>query len=122
MPLVLGIVFIIMLLIGLDLHRITLGALIIALGLMVDDAIIAVEMMLVKMEQGVARAEAAGLGMDLDRLSEADRSLGDRRPDSCRSGSRYPAPENTLAPFSRWSGSRSCRPGSWPGCSRRISA
>src|SRR6202158_1221372 len=58
-PLVLGIVFIIMLLTGLDLHRITLGALIIALGLMVDDAIIAVEMMQVKMEQGVARAEAA---------------------------------------------------------------
>jgi multidrug efflux pump subunit AcrB len=59
-PLVLGLVFIIMLIIGLDLHRITLGALIIALGLMVDDAIISIEMMLVKMEQGVARAEAAG--------------------------------------------------------------
>jgi len=59
-PLVLGLVFIIMLTIGLDLHRITLGALIIALGLMVDDAIISIEMMLVKMEQGVARAEAAG--------------------------------------------------------------
>jgi multidrug efflux pump subunit AcrB len=59
-PLVLGLVFIIMLIIGLDLHRITLGALIIALGLMVDDAIISIEMMLVKMEQGVPRAEAAG--------------------------------------------------------------
>ncbi|MBI5264022.1 MAG: efflux RND transporter permease subunit [Bradyrhizobium sp.] len=59
-PLVLGIVFIIMQMTGLNLHRITLGALIIALGLMVDDAIIAVEMMLVKMEQGVPRAEAAG--------------------------------------------------------------
>jgi multidrug efflux pump subunit AcrB len=59
-PLVLGLVFIIMLIIGLDLHRITLGALIIALGLMVDDAIISIEMMLVKMEQGVARTEAAG--------------------------------------------------------------
>ena len=58
-PLVLGIVFVIMQLTGINLHRITLGALIIALGLMVDDAIIAVEMMLVKMEQGVARAEAA---------------------------------------------------------------
>jgi multidrug efflux pump len=58
-PLVLGIVFTIMLLIGLDLHRVTLGALIIALGLMVDDAIIAVEMMVVKMEQGYDRARAA---------------------------------------------------------------
>ena len=59
-PLVLGIVFVVMQLTGINLHRITLGALIIALGLMVDDAIIAVEMMQVKMEQGVARAEAAG--------------------------------------------------------------
>jgi multidrug efflux pump subunit AcrB len=59
-PLVLAIVFIVMQLTGLNLHRITLGALIIALGLMVDDAIISVEMMQVKMEQGVKRAEAAG--------------------------------------------------------------
>jgi multidrug efflux pump subunit AcrB len=59
-PLVLAIVFIVMQLTGLNLHRITLGALIIALGLMVDDAIISVEMMQVKMEQGVARPEAAG--------------------------------------------------------------
>src|SRR3984893_684065 len=44
-PLVLAIVFIVMNAMGLDLHRITLGALIIALGLLVDDAIIAVEMM-----------------------------------------------------------------------------
>ena len=59
-PLVLTIVFIVMQLTGLNLHRITLGALIIALGLMVDDAIISVEMMQVKMEQGIDRAEAAG--------------------------------------------------------------
>jgi len=44
---------------GVDLHRITLGALIIALGLLVDDAIIAIEMMVVKMEQGFDRARAA---------------------------------------------------------------
>lgn len=58
-PLVLGIVFTVMLMMGLDLHRVTLGALIIALGLLVDDAIIAVEMMVVKMEQGFDRAHAA---------------------------------------------------------------
>src|SRR5213080_3288076 len=58
-PLVLAIVFIVMNAMGLDLHRITLGALIIALGLLVDDAIIAVEMMVVKMEQGFDRARAA---------------------------------------------------------------
>ena len=58
-PLVLAIVFIVMYAAGLDLHRITLGALIIALGLLVDDAIIAIEMMVVKMEQGLDRARAA---------------------------------------------------------------
>lgn len=58
-PLVLGIVFLLMDLIGIDLHRISLGALIIALGLLVDDAIIAVEMMIVKMEEGWDRMKAA---------------------------------------------------------------
>ena len=58
-PLVLSIVFISMAVGGLQLDRITLGALIIALGLLVDDAIIAVEMMMVKLEEGASRAEAA---------------------------------------------------------------
>ncbi|MFY9991060.1 MAG: efflux RND transporter permease subunit, partial [Rhodoplanes sp.] len=58
-PLVLAMVFLVMYAGGLDLHRITLGALIIALGLLVDDAIIAIEMMVVKMEQGWDRARAA---------------------------------------------------------------
>jgi multidrug efflux pump subunit AcrB len=58
-PLVLAIVLLVMYASGLDLHRITLGALIIALGLLVDDAIIAIEMMVVKMEQGWDRARAA---------------------------------------------------------------
>jgi multidrug efflux pump subunit AcrB len=58
-PLVLAIVFAVMEAWDLDLHRITLGALIIALGLLVDDAIIAIEMMVVKMEQGFDRARAA---------------------------------------------------------------
>ena len=63
-PLVLAIVFVVMNLMGLDLHRITLGALIIALGLLVDDAIIAVEMMIVKMEQGFDRLKAASFAWD----------------------------------------------------------
>src|SRR2546423_6211577 len=58
-PLVLSIVLTVMYAAGIDLHRITLGALIIALGLLVDDAIIAIEMMVVKMEQGWSRARAA---------------------------------------------------------------
>ena len=58
-PLTLGMVFVIMLLTGRVFDRITLGALIIALGLLVDDAIIAIEMMVVKLEAGMARAQAA---------------------------------------------------------------
>jgi multidrug efflux pump len=58
-PLVLGLVSAVMYALGWNLDRISLGALIIALGLLVDDAIIAVEMMVVKLEQGVDRLEAA---------------------------------------------------------------
>lgn len=58
-PLVLGITFFIMWRLGINLQRISLGALIIALGLLVDDAIIAVEMMQVKMEEGWDRFKAA---------------------------------------------------------------
>ena len=58
-PLVLAITFVGMLMLGIDFQRISLGALIIALGLLVDDAIIAVEMMMVKLEQGASRMEAA---------------------------------------------------------------
>lgn len=58
-PLVLAITFLIMKIVGIDLQRISLGALIIALGLLVDDAIISVEMMVVKMEQGWDRIKAA---------------------------------------------------------------
>ncbi len=58
-PLVLAMTFLGMRLAGIDLQRISLGALIIALGLLVDDAIIAVEMMASKMEQGWDRFKAA---------------------------------------------------------------
>jgi multidrug efflux pump len=58
-PLVLAMTFLLMRVFGIDLHRISLGALIIALGLLVDDAIIAVEMMVVKIEQGWDKFKAA---------------------------------------------------------------
>ena len=58
-PLVLAITFLVMEILGIDLQRVSLGALIIALGLLVDDAIIAVEMMVVKMEQGWDRFRSA---------------------------------------------------------------
>ena len=58
-PLTLGLTFLLMKLAGVNLDRITLGALIISLGLLVDDAIIAIEMMIVKMEEGWDRVRAA---------------------------------------------------------------
>jgi multidrug efflux pump len=58
-PLVLAMTFLAMYTFGIDLQRISLGALIIALGLLVDDAIIAVEMMVMKLEQGWDRTRAA---------------------------------------------------------------
>jgi multidrug efflux pump subunit AcrB len=58
-PLTLAITFVIMDASGMQFERITLGSLILALGLLVDDAIIAIEMMLVKMEEGMDRVTAA---------------------------------------------------------------
>ncbi|OCC05774.1 multidrug transporter [Labrys sp. WJW] len=58
-PLTLAVVFLIMLETGRFFDRITLGALILALGLLVDDAIIAIEAMVVKMEEGMDRIKAA---------------------------------------------------------------
>ncbi|MEH2495689.1 multidrug efflux pump subunit AcrB [Bradyrhizobium sp. AZCC 1678] len=58
-PLTLAVVFLIMLETGRFFDRITLGALILALGLLVDDAIIAIEVMVVKMEEGMGRIKAA---------------------------------------------------------------
>lgn len=58
-PLVLAGVFCVMEVAGIDLQKVSLGALIIALGLLVDDAIIAVEMMSVQLEKGLNRFDAA---------------------------------------------------------------
>ncbi len=57
-PLVLAITFLGMWLLGINLHKISLGALIVALGLLVDDAIIAVEMMVRKLEEGASKTVA----------------------------------------------------------------
>ncbi|WP_245213429.1 efflux RND transporter permease subunit [Rhizobacter sp. AJA081-3] len=58
-PLVLAITFVVMYYWGVGLHKISLGSLIIALGLLVDDAIIAVEMMVRKLEEGYDKVRAA---------------------------------------------------------------
>ena len=68
-PLVLAMTFAVMHYFGIGLHKISLGALVLALGLLVDDAIIAVEMMAIKMEQGFVAAEGGEL-----RLRDAPRS------------------------------------------------
>ncbi|AOZ06303.1 efflux RND transporter permease subunit [Cupriavidus malaysiensis] len=58
-PLTLAVVFVVMAATGRNFDRITLGSLILALGLLVDDAIIAIEMMVVKMEEGYSRVAAS---------------------------------------------------------------
>src|SRR5204862_2172225 len=58
-PLVLAMTFVFMAIFDIGLHKISLGALILSLGLLVDDAIIAVEMMAIKLEQGFDRFRAA---------------------------------------------------------------
>jgi len=63
-PLVLAMTFAAMNYFGIGLHKISLGALVLALGLLVDDAIIAVEMMAIKMEQGFDRLRAAAFAWD----------------------------------------------------------
>ena len=63
-PIVLGVVALVMLLAGWSLERVSLGSLIIALGLLVDDGIIAVEMMVVKMEAGWERLKAAAFSYE----------------------------------------------------------
>ena len=66
-------------LLGISLQRISLGALIIALGLLVDDAMIAVEMMVARLEVGDDLRQGGDLRLHLDRLPDADRHAGDGR-------------------------------------------
>jgi multidrug efflux pump subunit AcrB len=67
-PLVLAITFVTMFYWGVGLHKISLGALIIALGLLVDDAIIAVEMMVRKLEEGYDKMHAATYAYDVTAM------------------------------------------------------
>ncbi|MDR2334743.1 MAG: efflux RND transporter permease subunit [Burkholderiaceae bacterium] len=64
-PLVLAVTFLAMHYFGIGLHKVSLGSLIIALGLLVDDAIIAVEMMVRKMEEGYDKVRAATFAYDV---------------------------------------------------------
>ena len=75
-PLVLAITFVVMAYTGISLQRISLGALIIALGLLVDDAMIAVEMMVARLEVGDPSGEGRNLRLHVDRFSDVDRHTG----------------------------------------------
>ena len=121
-PLVVGIVLMVMSAAGMNLDRISLGALIIALGLLVDDAIIAVEMMVVKMEQGWDRAPRRDVCLDVDGVSHAHRHADHRRGVLAGRLREVVRGASTPAGSSGWLGSRSSRRGSSPWCSRRTSA
>ena len=78
-PLVLAITFLVMNYLGISLQRISLGALIIALGLLVDDAMITVEMMVARLEAGDTLRQGRDLRLHVDGVSDADRHAGHRR-------------------------------------------
>ena len=121
-PLVLAATFFVMSLMGIDLQRISLGALIIALGLLVDDAMIAVEMMERKLEEGYDKLVGRDLRLHLDRLPDADRHADHRgrlHPGRLR---RIDRPANMSARCSGWSASRWSSPGSPRSISRPGSA
>ena len=118
-PLVLGLVAAVMYAAGWNLDRISLGALIIALGLLVDDAIIAVEMMVVKLEQGWDRLRAATYAYSSTAFPMLTGTLV-TAAGSCRSGLRSRLPASTPAASSgSWASRSSCR-GWWRWSSPRI--
>ncbi len=120
-PLVLAMAFLAMLIMGIDLHRISLGALIIALGLLVDDAIIALETMVVRMEQGWDRMKAAASAWDTTAFPMLT-GRWSPPPASCPWASPTRAWANTRDRSSGWWRCRSSPPGSWPSPSSRTSA
>ena len=120
-PIVLGVVALVMLAMGWNLERVSLGSLIIALGLLVDDGIIAVEMMVVKMEEGWDRLKAAAYLVRGDRDAAADRRARSPSPPSCRSASPSRPPASTRAASSGSSARPCCSRGSSRGSSRPTS-
>ena len=84
-PITLSATLVIMLMTGKELDRITLGALILSLGLLVDDAIISIESIVVKMEEGWDRVKAATLRLGPHGRADACRNSGDgHRSDAYR--------------------------------------
>ena len=99
-PLVLAITFVTMYYWGVGLHKISLGSLIIALGLLVDDAIIVVEMMVRKLEEGYDKAARRHLRLRRDRDADAHRHADHgRRLPADRPGASPVTGEYTFAIF-----------------------
>ena len=104
-PLTIAIMFPIMELAGIDLQRISLGALIIALTLLVDDAMTTIDAMMRRLAAGDAKEEAATFAY---RTLAAPMLAGSLSPSpaSCPSASRAARPASTPSRSSPWSGSR----------------
>ncbi len=99
-PIVLAVTALFMYLFDIGLHKVSLGTLILALGLLVDDAIIAVEMMAVKLEQGWSRSRAAAYAYTSTAFPMLTGTLVTVAA-SCRSRSPSRTPANTRARSSR---------------------
>jgi multidrug efflux pump subunit AcrB len=104
-PLTLAAVFVIMAATGKNFDRITLGSLILALGLLVDDAIIAIEMMVVKMEEGYSRIAASAYAWS-HTAAPCCRARWSPPSASCPMDSHAPRRANTPAICSGSSASR----------------
>ena len=120
-PLVLAGSLVGMKLLGIDLQRISLGAMIIALGLLVDDAIIAVETMMVKLEQGWDRMRAGSFAYTSTAFPMLTGTLV-TAAGYLPVGLAQSRPASIRATFSAWLDWRWCCRGLWRWCSFHISA
>lgn len=86
---------------GIDLHKVSLGALVVSLGMLVDDAIVVVELMEVKMSEGMERKEASFLRLQNLRLATARRNDHHLSEAPCPSLSPIRSTQNIAAAFSQ---------------------
>ena len=105
-PLTLAIVFPLMMLAGIDLQRISLGALIIALTLLVDDAMTTIDAMIRRLAAGDTQGAGGDLRLPHAGGADADRHAGHHRGLRADRLRGKPRPANTPSRSSRWSASR----------------
>ena len=97
---------------NIDLHKVSLGALIISLGMLVDDAIVVVELMEVKMSEGWERTKAASYAFETCAMPLLTGTLITCTA-LCRYFSPNPVPPNLLLHFFLLSQQHCCFPGSF---------